>query len=132
MTGFVLNRENRKIGSEVLAGKIVDFLGTEAACKVWGVTGSTLSRYRSSPVEGHDNHKPSPFEKVIWTVKEIRFEIEERNEESRKEGQLLLKTIGNFFARYCKGVFISFEDLEKCQELLMEMGLIKEDNVEES
>lgn len=101
-----MNSENGKLKPEDISRNVIDFLGTDEARKVFGVDLSTLSKYKSLDIDGGDNHRKSPFEKVRDITGAIRIEIEDGNTERKEAGQKMLEQIGSYIARLCRGVFL--------------------------
>ncbi len=96
----------KRISPEELCGKIIDFLGTQKSCHAFSTSQDKLSKYRSPEIDGEDNHRKSPFDKMTDITNAIRIEIEDAQKEDRKkEGDDLLEMIGTFSAQRCKGRF---------------------------
>ncbi len=118
-----MTETKRKINPEILAGKIIDFLGTAEACKVFQVDGPALSKMRSAEVDGCDNHRKSPFERTGDIVKQIRIEIEDGNDQHAAAGRELLILLGSYFAQLCRGRFIPETVVEEIDQVLEKADL---------
>jgi hypothetical protein len=115
-----MKQPNGKLKPEQLSASVIDFLGTADACRVFLVDNTTLSKMRSMDVDGHDNHRKSPFERVGDIVKAIRIEIED----GRGEGREILSAIGQYFAGMCRGKFLSEEQARNLAEIMKGIEII--------
>jgi len=112
-----MNSAMKKITPWELSGKIIDFLGTQKACRAFSTDKDKLSKYRSLEIDGNDNHRKSPFDKLQDIAAAVRIEIEDaRNEDRKAEGRECLELIGTFSAQSCKGKFANEEISKKIIE----------------
>jgi len=118
-----MSETKRKINPEILAGKVIDFLGTAEACKVFQVDGPALSKMRSLEIEGQDNHRKSPFERTGDIIKQIRIEIEDGDEAQAATGRELLVLVGSYFAQLCRGRFVPETAVEELDQILEKADL---------
>ena len=117
----------KRIRPEELAGKVIDFLGTAEACRVFQVDGTQLSKMRSLEINGQDNHRKSPFERTGDIIRQIRIDIEDGNDEHSIAGRELLALVGSYFAQLCKGRFVPEPLVEEINGVLRKAGLEKAD-----
>ncbi len=113
----------QKIRPEILAGKVIDFLGTAEACRVFQVDGTALSKMRSLEIDGQDNHRQSPFERVGRIIHQIRIEIDDGHEVRAEDGLELLALVGSYFAQLCKGRFVPEPMVREINQVLKKAGL---------
>ena len=116
----------RKFRPEILTGKVIDFLGTSEASRAFQVDKTTLSKMRSMEIDGQDNHRKSPFERISDIIRQIRIEIEDGGKDGAMEGNELLVLLGNYFAQLCRGRFVPDSRVDELYQLLEQSGMKRE------